>query len=209
MEALKTKALPVWIQLLARLGINSAKSALEKRLPDGSPEEQLVLGVAEPMLGTVNVLSDDDVDNPVQVRAIWLKWMNTFMTPWSFGLFQPVVDGIQKIYNRNMVQYLKDFAKNISLILTDKIKPNNSQINAYVKEELAKEETQILCVDEFIGGNLDGKVPDDLKDFVVEALNIGWDAFVGRPNSAQVLTTEVDGVKIYTMPSGRKIQFLN
>jgi hypothetical protein len=209
MKALKTKSLPVWIQLLSRLGINSAKNALEKRLPDGSPEEQLVLGVAEPMLGTVNVLSDDDVDNPMQVRALWLKWLNSFMTPWAFNLFQPVVDGIEKTYNRAMVQYLKSFAENTALILTDEIKPNKDQINAYVKAELAKEETQTLFVEEFIGGNLEGKVPAELKDFVVEALNIGWDAFVGRPASDQVRVTEIDGHLVYVMPSGRKIQILD
>lgn len=203
---IKAKALPVWLQLLGKLGINSAKSALEKRLPNGSPEEELVLNIADPLIGTINEFSDNEADNPKKVRALWLKWLNTFMTPWSFKLFQPVVDRIKAEYNRKMVQYLKDFAQQVGLILTDDITPNNEQIDEFVDTEVAKESTKKLVITEFAGGNLTAAgLNADLVAFFIEAAEIGWDAITNKTSALAlgIFTEEKEDVTIITLPSGR------
>lgn len=202
----KSKALPFWIQALGRLGINSAKSALEKRLEDGSPEEELVLAIAEPLNGTITEFSDSEPDNSKKVRALWLKWLNTFMSPWLFRLFQPVVDSIKIDYNRKMLQYLKDFASQVGLLLTDEIRPNGDQIGEYAKAEGAKESTKKLVIEEFAGGNLTAAgLNADLVAFFVEAAEIGWDAILNKSTAMAmgVFTQELDEVTIITLPSGR------
>lgn len=207
---LKAKALPVWIKLLSLLGIKSAKSALEKRLPNGSPEQELVLGVAEPLVGTIEDLSDTNPNNSVQVRSRWLKWLNTFMTPWLFRLFQPVVDKIKLDYNKKMVQYIKDLLERIGLVLTDEIKPDNDQIDSIIDKEVGKESTKNLVIYEFAGGNLSqAGLDDDLIAFFQEAASIGWDAITGKTNvqAHGVSTQEFDGHKVITLPSGRTATF--
>lgn len=205
---IKAKALPLWIQLLGKLGINGAKNALEKRLVDGSPEEDLVLGVAEPLIGTITALSDNEPDNPKQVRSLWLKWLNTFMTPWGFKLFQPVVDRIKAEYNRKMVQYIKDSFEQVALILTDEITPNDDQIDTFVDSEVSKESTKKLVINEFGGGNLaKAGLDDDLIAFITEAASIGWDAIVGKTLAQGVLVKIVGDTKVITLPSGRTAVF--
>lgn len=207
---IKAKALPLWIQLLGKLGINSAKAALEKRLEDDSPEEQLVMAIAEPMIGTINEFSDSEPDNNKKVRALWLRWLNTFMTPWLFRLFQPVVDRIKAEYNKKMLQYLKDFAQNITSFLTDEIKPDGQQIDSYIDAETAKPETKYLVIREFGGGNLTkAGLNADLIAFFIEAAEIGWDAIVNQSTALAlgILTEEFDDVTIITLPSGRKGTF--
>lgn len=205
---IKAKALPVWIQLLGKLGINSAKSALEKRLEDGSPEEELVLAIAEPLIGTINEFSDAEPDNNKKVRALWLKWLNSFMNPWTFRLFQPVVDRIKQEYNRKTVQYLKDSVQQITSILTDEIKPDNEQIDSFIDAEVAKPETKHLFINEFAGGNLaKAGLDDDLIAFITEAAGIGWDAIVGNTTAQGVTVEIVGGAKVITLPSGRTAAF--
>ncbi len=205
-QEIKSKALPLWLQLLAKLGINGAKSALEKRLEDGSPEEELVLAIAEPLIGTIDEFKDAEPDNSKKVRVLWLKWLNTFMVPWLFRLFQPAVDSIKVDYNRKMVQYLKDFGKQIGLFLTDEIKPNGDQISEFSKSEGSKESTKNLVIKEFAGGNLTAAgLNADLVAFFVEAAEIGWDAILNKSTAMAmgVFTQEMDDVTIITLPSGR------
>lgn len=207
---IKAKALPLWLQLLAKLGINSAKSALEKRLEDDSPEEQLVLSIAEPLIGTIDEFKDSEPDNPKKVRALWLRWLNTFMVPWLFRLFQPVVDRIKAEYNKKMLQYLKDFAQNIGGFLTDEIKPDGAQIDNYIDTEAGKTETKHLVIREFGGGNLTkAGLNADLIAFFIEAAEIGWDAIVNQSTALAlgILTEELEDVTIITLPSGRKGTF--
>lgn len=203
---IKAKALPLWLQLLAKLGINSAKSALEKRLENDSPEEELVLAIAEPLIGTINEFSDAEPDNNKKVRALWLKWLNAFMTPWLFRLFQPVVDRIKVEYNKKMLQYVKDLAQNISGFLTDEIKPDGQQIDEYIDAETAKPETKHLVIREFGGGNLTAAgLNADLVAFFIEAAEIGWDAITNKTSamSLGIFTEEKEDVTIITLPSGR------
>lgn len=203
---IKAKALPLWLRLLGRLGINSAKTALEKRLPDGSPEEELVMAIAEPMVGTIDEFGDNEPDNPNKVRALWLRWLHSFMTPWLFRLFQPVIDRIKEEYNKKMLQYVKDFAQNISGFLTDEIKPDGDQIDEYIDSETAKPETKHLVIREFGGGNLaKAGLNADLIAFFIEAAEIGWDAITNQSTalSLGILTEELEYVTIITLPSGR------
>lgn len=206
----KAKALPLWLQLLAKLGIKSAKSALGKRLEDGSPEEELVLSIAEPLIGTIDEFKDSEPDNPKKVRALWLRWLHSFMVPWLFRLFQPVVDRIKAEYNKKMLQYVKDFAQNISGFLTDEIKPDGQQIDEYIDSETAKPETKHLVIREFGGGNLSAAgLNADLIAFFIEAAEIGWDAITNQSTAMAlgVLTEELEEVTIITLPSGRKGTF--
>lgn len=203
---IKAKALPLWLRLLGRLGINSAKTALEKRLPDGSPEEELVMAIAEPMIGTIDEFSDSEPDNPKKVRALWLLWLHSFMVPWLFRLFQPVVDRIKAEYNKKMLQYVKDFAQNISAFLTDEIKPDGQQIDEYIDSETAKPETKHLVIREFGGGNLTAAgLNADLVAFFIEAAEIGWDAITNKTSAMAlgIFTEEQEDVTIITLPSGR------
>lgn len=203
---IKAKALPLWLRLLGRLGINSAKTALEKRLPDGSPEEELVMAIAEPMVATIDEFGDSEPDNATKVRALWLRWLHAFMTPWLFRLFQPVVDRIKVEYNKKMLQYVKDFAQNISGFLTDEIKPDGEQIDNYIDAETAKPETKNLVIREFGGGNLTAAgLNADLVAFFIEAAEIGWDAITNKTTAMAlgILTEEKEDVTIITLPSGR------
>lgn len=207
---IKAKALPLWLQLLGKLGINSAKSALEKRLENDSPEEQLVMAIAEPLIGTINEFSDSEPDNNKKVRALWLRWLHAFMVPWLFRLFQPVVDRIKIEYNKKMLQYVKDFAQNISGLLTDEIKPDGQQIDEYIDTETAKPETKHLVIREFGGGNLTAAgLNADLVAFFIEAAEIGWDAITNKTSAMAlgIFTEEKEEVTIITLPSGRKGTF--
>ena len=94
-KELKDKAWPFWLTMLANLGINTTKNALAKRLPDDSPEEILTVNLATVMLQIVKFMSDEITDNAKQVREGLLKWLNEFMTPFLFNLFQPAVDEIK------------------------------------------------------------------------------------------------------------------
>lgn len=201
-KELKEKAWPFWLTLLANLGINTTKNALAKRLPDNSPEEILTVNLASIMLGIVKFMSDEITDNAKQVREGLLKWLNEFMTPFLFDLFQPAVEKIKQAYNRAMVQYLKDTTEQISLLLTDTITPNNEQISSYLDSEFRKPETKDLVITQFAGGNLANSGLDgDLVAFLTEALGIGWDALLG--NSASALSAinvrELEDVKIVTL----------
>lgn len=205
---IKAKALPLWIQLLGKLGINSIKSALEKRLPDGSPEEEIVLSIAEPLVGTIDEFKDADPENPKKVRALWLRWLNAFMVPWLFRLFQPIVDRIKAEYNKKMVQYLKDSLQHVGGLLTDEIRPDGDQIDSFIDAEVAKPETKHLVINEFAGGNLaKAGLDDDLIAFITEAAEIGWDAIVGKTLAQGVTVEFVDGAKVITLPSGRIAAF--
>jgi hypothetical protein len=207
---IKAKALPLWIQLLGKLGINGAKSALEKRLKDGSPEEELVMAIADPLIGTINDLSDNEPENTQQVRSRWRKWLEVFMIPWLFRLIQPIVTKITAEYNRKMVQYLKDSSEKIALLLTDDIKPDNQQIDNFIDTEVAKPETKNLVITEFAGGNLlKAGLDEDLVAFLIEAANIGWDAITGKTQAQGVSVEVIAKGKIITLPSGRRATFYN
>jgi len=206
-KELKDKAWPFWLTMLANLGINTTKNALAKRLPDDSPEEILTVNLATVMLAIVKFMSDEITDNAKQVREGLLKWLNEFMTPFLFNLFQPAVDKIKQVYNRAMIQYLKDTTEQISFLLTDAITPNDEQISAYLDSEFRKPETKDLVINQFAAGNLENSGLDsDLVAFLTEALGIGWDALLG--NSANVLSVitvqEHENVKIVnlTMKNG-------
>lgn len=202
LQELKEKAWPFWLTLLANLGINTTKNALAKRLPDNSPEEILTVNLASVMLNIVKFMSDEITDNAKQVREGLLKWLNEFMTPFLFDLFQPTVDKIKQAYNRAMVQYLKDSTEQISLLLTDTITPNNEQISNFLDSEFRKPETKDLVITQFAGGNLANSGLDgDLVAFLTEALGIGWDALLGIDSSALSVITvnEMPDVKIVSL----------
>lgn len=202
LQELKEKAWPFWLTLLANLGINTTKNALAKRLPDNSPEEILTVNLASIMLNIVKFMSDEITDNAKQVREGLLKWLNEFMTPFVFNLFQPAVEKIKQAYNRAMVQYLKDTTEEIASLLTDSITPNNEQISEYLDGEFRKPETKDLVINQFAKGNLDNSGLDgDLVTFLTEALGIGWDALLGTDaNALSVINVqELPDVKIVTL----------
>lgn len=202
LQELKEKAWPFWLTLLANLGINTTKNALAKRLPDNSPEEILTVNLASIMLNIVKFMSDEITDNAKQVREGLLKWLNEFMTPFVFNLFQPAVEKIKQAYNRAMVQYLKDTTEEIASLLTDSITPNNEQISEYLDGEFRKPETKDLVINQFAKGNLDNSGLDgDLVAFLTEALGIGWDALLGTDaNALSVINVqELPDVKIVTL----------
>jgi len=206
-QELKENAWPFWLTMLANLGINTTKNALAKRLPDNSPEEILTVNLAAILLNIVKFMSDTITDNAKQVREGLLQWLNTFMTPFLFDLFQPTVEKIKKVYNRAMVQYLKDTSEQLALLLTDTITPNDDQIKDYLDTEFKKPETKDLVIDQFVGGNLQNSgLDNDLVTFLTEALGLGWDALLGvNPNVLSVLSvTEGEEVKIvnFTMKDG-------
>lgn len=200
---LTAKSWPFYITMLANLGINATRSALAKRLKDGSPEEVLTVNLADIMLQIVKFMSDAIEDNSKQVRDGLLKWLNTFMTPFLFDLFQPAVEGIKKAYNRAMVQYLSNTAEQSALFLTDEIKPDGQQISGYLKSEFQKPETKTLVIDEFGKGNLiDAGLDESLVQFLLDAVGIGWDALAGNRAAALALITVKyeNDAKIITLP---------
>lgn len=201
-KEMTAKAWPFWLTMLANLGINTTKNALAKRLPDDSPEEILTVNLASVMLSIVKFMSDEIADNAKQVREGLLEWLNKFMTPFLFKLFQPTVDKIKKDYNKAMVQYLKNSTENIALLLTDSITPNNEQIEEYLGTEFRKPETKELVITQFVGGNLNNSgLDEDLIIFLTEALGIGWDALLGTNAGAlSAVSVSYQGdVKIVTL----------
>ena len=113
---------------------------------------------------------------------------------------------IQVEFNLKVLQYLKDFAQSITGFLTDDIKPDGEQIDAFIDTEAAKPETKHLVVREFGGGNLaKAGLNADLIAFFIEAAEIGWDAIVNQSEAMAlgVLTEELENVTIITLPSGR------
>lgn len=201
-KEMTAKAWPFWLTMLANLGINTTKNALAKRLPDDSPEEILTVNLASVMLSIVKFMSDEIADNAKQVREGLLEWLNKFMTPFLFKLFQPTVDKIKKDYNKAMVQYLKNSTENIALLLTDSITPNNEQIEEYLGTEFRKPETKELVITQFVGGNLNNSgLDEDLIIFLTESLGIGWDALAGTNAGAlSAVSVSYQGdVKIVTL----------
>lgn len=198
----KEKGLNLILVLISKLGINTLRSALEKRLPDGSPEEEIVTVTAPYFIETIDAFGDD-VPNKKQIPAIWLRYLQVFMIPFLFRLFRPVIDRINKEYNREMVQYLAGSAEKIGLLLTDEIKPDGEQIEAFLNGERAKPEVEALVIDEFIGGNLSAaKADPTLSLFIIGALKSLWRSFV-VPDEANALrsvsASAVDGTKTFVI----------
>jgi len=95
------------LSFIGKLGINTLRSALEKRLPDGSPEEEIVTVTAPYFIETIDAMGDN-IPNKQQIPGIWLRYLQLFMIPFLFRLFQPVITRIGQAYNQAMVQYLAD-----------------------------------------------------------------------------------------------------
>lgn len=190
------------LSFIGKLGINTLRSALEKRLPDGSPEEEIVTITAPYFIETIDAMGDN-IPNKQQIPGIWLRYLQLFMIPFLFRLFQPVITRIGQAYNRAMVQYLADSTKQIGLLLTDEIKPDNEQISAFTKGELEKPELEKLVIDDFIGGNLNAaKADTTLSLFILGALKSLWRSFV-NPSEGEALravsASAVDGTKTFVI----------
>lgn len=174
------------LSFIGKLGINTLRSALEKRLPDGSPEEEIVTVTAPYFIQTIDAMGDN-IPNKTQIPAIWLKYLQSFMVPFLFRLFRPVIDRINQAYNREMVQYLASSTEKIGLLLTDEIKPDGQQIEGFLKGEQAKPELEVLVIDRFIGGNLNAaKADETLSVFILGALKSLWRSFV-NPSEGNAL----------------------
>jgi hypothetical protein len=200
LREVKEKGWNVILTIIGKLGINTLRSALEKRLPDGSPEEEIVTVTAPYFIETIDAMGDD-VPNKQQIPAIWLRYLQLFMIPFLFRLFRPVIDRINQDYNREMVQYLADSTEKIGLLLTDEIKPDNEQIEQFVTTERADPKLEILVIDKFIGGNLNAaKADPTLSLFILGALKSLWRSFV-KPDEANNLrsVSAVDGTKTFVI----------
>ena len=190
------------LSFIGKLGINTLRSALEKRLPDGSPEEEIVTVTAPYFIETIDAMGDN-IPNKQQIPGIWLRYLQLFMIPFLFRLFRPVIDRINQVYNREMVQYLAGSTEKIGLLLTDEIKPDGEQISEFVKGEQAKPELEILVIDKFIGGNLNAvKADPTLSLFIMGALKSLWRSFV-NPSEGEALrsvsASAVDGTKTFVI----------
>lgn len=190
------------LSFIGKLGINTLRSALEKRLPDGSPEEEIVTVTAPYFIETIDAMGDN-IPNKQQIPGIWLRYLQLFMIPFLFRLFRPVIDRINQAYNREMVQYLAISTEKIGLLLTDEIKPDGQQISEFVKGEQAKPELEVLVIDKFIGGNLNAvKADPTLSLFILGALKSLWRSFV-NPSEGEALravsASAVDGTKTFVI----------
>jgi hypothetical protein len=202
----KSTAWPIWVTLISKLGLKTLTNALEKRLKDGSPAETIVIATSEPLMKTINALSDEDPNNQTQVEVIWKTYLHDFMIPFLFNLFKPTIDKIGQDYNKAFVQFIADDLQIITGFLTDEIEPNQEQIANFGKEILQDPKTKELFVDQFIGGNLAAaKLNADLVQFVTAALGVAYDAVVngvapksleGEQVSANTTTYELDGLRI-------------
>jgi len=196
----REKGWNVILTLIGKLGINTLRSALEKRLPDGSPEEEIVTVTAPYFIETIDAMGDT-IPNKQQVPAIWLRYLQSFMIPFLFRLFQPVITRIGEAYNRAMVQYLADAGKQIGLYLTDEIKPDNEQISEFTQSEFAKPELETLVIDDFIGGNLAARNADPtLSLFIIGALKSLWRSFVSGEDARNLQsksTSAIAGTKTF------------
>lgn len=201
-QEVKEKGLNVILVLISKLGINTLTNALEKRLPDGSPEEEIVLNTSPYFIDTINAFGDT-IPNKQQIPAIWLRFLQTFMIPFLFRLFSPVIDKINQSYNREMVQYLAGSVEKIGLLLTDEIRPDGEQINGFLKGEQAKPELEALVIDRFIAGNLEAvKADPTLSLFILGALKSLWRSFV-NPSEGEALravsASAITGTKTFVL----------
>jgi len=201
-KEVKEKGLNVILVLISKLGINTLTNALEKRLEDGSPEEEIVLTTSPYFIETINAFGDD-IPNKPQISGIWLRYLQSFMIPFLFRLFAPIIDRINQAYNREMVQYLAGSLENVGLLLTDEIKPDGEQIGSYLKGELEKPELEALVIDRFIGGNLEAvKADPTLSLFILGALKSLWRSFV-NPSEGEALravsASALDGSKTFVL----------
>lgn len=190
------------LSFIGKLGINTLRSALEKRLPDGSPEEEIVTITAPYFIETIDAMGDN-IPNKQQIPGIWLRYLQLFMIPFLFRLFRPVIDRIKQSYNREVVQYLAGSTEKIGLLLTDEIKPDGEQISEFVKGEQAKPELEVLVIDKFVGGNLNAINADTtLSLFILGALKSLWRSFV-NPSAGDALravsASAVDGTKTFVI----------
>ena len=201
----KSAAWPIWLTLISKLGLNTIKNALEKRLKDGSPAETIVIATSEPLMKTINALSDTNPDNQVQVELIWKAYLHDFMIPFLFKMFKPTIDKISQDYNRAFVQFIADDLQIITGFLSDEIEPNQEQIANFGKELLQDPKTKELFIEQFIGGNLAAaKLNADLVKFVTVALGVAYDAVVNGVVTksleskviANTTTHEIDGLRI-------------
>jgi len=190
------------LSFIGKLGINTLRSALEKRLPDGSPEEEIVTVTAPYFIETIDAMGDN-IPNKQQIPGIWLRYLQLFMIPFLFRLFRPAIDRINQAYNREMVQYLAASTEKLGLLLTDEIRPDDEQIKGFIKGEQVKPELEVLVIDKFIGGNLNAvKADPTLSLFILGALKSLWRSFV-NPSEGDALravsASAVDGTKTFVI----------
>ena len=199
LKNVKEKGWNMLLTMISKLGINTLSTALKKRLPDDSPEEEIVVTTTPYFIETIDAMGDS-IPNKTQIPAIWLRYLQNFMIPFLFRLFQPVIARINESYNRRMIQYLADSSKQIGLFLTDEIKPDHDQIDGFVDGEIAKKEVELLIIDEFVGGNLAARKADPtLSLFIQGALKSLWKTFVTKEDAVdlQSISMAQDGSKVF------------
>ncbi len=151
----KVKIINDLMATVIRLGVNYAEPRVEAALPDGTFQEKLALSVFPAVRNTVSALNDNDPNNALQMRMVWVEdWLHSKLRP----ILKEKLDALtQKIKDENIlavVSLAADIANDIVGFFTDNVDEDAQQIEAYFNELFKSEKFRDAVIENVIIGTL-------------------------------------------------------
>jgi len=147
--------IPIWLKTAIKTGIEFGVDAL-KNIFAGVPEA--VAGIdllSAPLLGSIDALSDENINDTEQLRAIWQSFLNKEV--YEFTDLE-VQEAIQEIDDENVREGLSALAVPLVQMLkvvTDENPNNTEQLRNMWADFVASDSTKRVFLENMIGPGLD------------------------------------------------------
>ena len=119
-------------EFIAKNGLKLIESRIDKLIPDETPLQKGADIFFEASSDLLNVITDENADNKVQVQAVIFGTINGKLVPFLVDLSEPAIQGIKDEDNKAVVVYMRGVAVDFVNIYTDDVEQNTEQLSAYM-----------------------------------------------------------------------------
>lgn len=175
------------VAAILKMGVNIAQGQVEKKIDDPIVEKGVVL-IFPLTKELIEVLSDKDPNNQVQVREVMLKWTNGPLADYLEEIFKMFVEN-QKDENAKVLIdfFTKVFVKALRLY-TDDVAENKAQLDELIDAIVADEKTYDIIIENILKPLLvSAKAGEPVSEFVLKGAKMIADWLLKRKEEVKAI----------------------
>lgn len=178
------------VAAILKMGVNVAQGQVEKKINNPLVEKGVVL-VFPLTKDLIEVLSDKDPNNEVQVREVMLEWTNGPLADYLEQIFGTLIEKQKDENAKALIAFFTGVFVQALRLYSDDVEDNKAQLDELLSDVVADKETYDLILNNIIKPLLEkAKAGEDLTKFVVTAAQMFIDWLLKQKEEAEIKTIE-------------------